>query len=144
MPFRAARTARRILSCSVGPSGSSAPSSSAQVWYCTLSHRQPSVPAQVVPRLILCRGSSSRSSRAQSTRSSSTAASSLRIVLASLPWKEKKVDLLPYHDIGRMKHDKLGTVYNPDNKPLEPPTEEEKELALRIFADRDITAGFGG
>lgn len=64
--------------------------------------------------------------------------------LASLPWKEKKVDLLPYHDIGRMKHDKLGTVYNPDNKPLDPPTEEEKELALRIFADRDITAGFGG
>lgn len=64
--------------------------------------------------------------------------------LASLPWKEKKVDLLPYHDIGRMKHEKLGTIYNPGEKVMAPPTDEEKEEALRIFAERNITAGFGG
>lgn len=43
--------------------------------------------------------------------------------LSSLPWKEKIVHLLPYHDIGKGKHEKLGTIYNPDNYPMTPPSE---------------------
>ena len=75
---RAVLAARRILSCRVGPSGSSMRSSSAQVWYWSLSHLQPSTPAQVVPWLTRWRGSSSFSRWAQSASSSFSRASSSR------------------------------------------------------------------
>ncbi|MGI6218586.1 MAG: glycyl-radical enzyme activating protein [Bacteroidaceae bacterium] len=64
--------------------------------------------------------------------------------LASLPWQEKKVDLLPYHDIGRMKHEKLGTVYNPKMKLMTEPSDEEKDQAVQIFTERGLNVGFGG
>ncbi len=64
--------------------------------------------------------------------------------LASLPWQEKRVDLLPYHDIGNMKHEKLATTYNPHNLPMRPPTEEEKTRATEIFTGKGLTAGIGG
>lgn len=64
--------------------------------------------------------------------------------LASLPWPEKKVDLLPYHDIARNKHEKMGTFYNPQGIDLSVPSEEEKQKAVRIFENRGFTVTLGG
>ena len=43
--------------------------------------------------------------------------------LTSLPNRPDEVTLLPYHDIGKGKHDRLGTTYNPDDLPMAPPSE---------------------
>lgn len=64
--------------------------------------------------------------------------------LASLPWPEKKVDLLLYHDIARNKHEKMGTFYNPQGIDLSAPSEEEKQKAVRIFENRGFTVTLGG
>lgn len=64
--------------------------------------------------------------------------------LASLPWKRKVVNLLPYHDIGKNKHEKLGTVYNPNNIPLATPTEEVQQRCIAQFAAHGIKAVIGG
>lgn len=53
--------------------------------------------------------------------------------LASLPQKPEEVDLLPYHDIGKGKHERLGTVYNPEKIPMAAPSEEDLSRSHRIF-----------
>lgn len=53
--------------------------------------------------------------------------------LSSLPWQHPIVNLLPYHDIGKNKHDKLGTIYNPDQYPMKSPSKEIIQCATDIF-----------
>ena len=64
--------------------------------------------------------------------------------LASLPWKRKVVNLLPYHDIGKGKHDKRGTLYNPGHLPLSTPSEAVLQRCIDQFASCGITALIGG
>jgi pyruvate formate lyase activating enzyme len=65
--------------------------------------------------------------------------------LASLPGGGvKEVDLLPYHDIGKGKHRKLGTVYNPEGIPMSTPDAEAISEATRIFESRGIRVKIGG
>ena len=64
--------------------------------------------------------------------------------LASLPNPPEVINLLPYHDIGKNKHEKLGTVYNPDNIPMSAPSEEWQRHCLDIFKDRGLNAEIGG
>ena len=64
--------------------------------------------------------------------------------LASLPMPPEVVNLLPYHDIGKGKHDKLGTTYNPDNLPLSPPTEAVQQRSLDILSAHGLKARIGG
>ncbi|MGM9759814.1 MAG: glycyl-radical enzyme activating protein [Parabacteroides sp.] len=64
--------------------------------------------------------------------------------LASLPKKPQIVNLLPYHDIGKNKHEKLGTVYNPNHIPMATPTEEVQKRCLELFAEQGIQAVIGG
>lgn len=64
--------------------------------------------------------------------------------LASLPWKRKVVNLLPYHDIGKGKHDKRGTLYNPGYLPLSTPSEAVLQRCIDQFASCGITALIGG
>ena len=47
--------------------------------------------------------------------------------LSSLPWQHRTVNLLLYHDIGKNKHEKLGTVYKLNHYPMETPSEETVE-----------------
>ena len=42
--------------------------------------------------------------------------------LLSLERPPEMVDLLPYHDIGKGKHERMGTTYNPDGFPLSTPS----------------------
>lgn len=64
--------------------------------------------------------------------------------LASLPWERREVDLLPYHDIGKGKHEKRGTIYNPSRLQLGKPSDDEIELCLNIFESYGIRAQIGG
>ena len=60
--------------------------------------------------------------------------------LSSLPWKRKAVDLLPYHEIAGGKHEKMGTVYNPDKIPMTLPSPEKQQQCIEIFEDYGIIA----
>lgn len=64
--------------------------------------------------------------------------------LASLPWSRKEVHLLPYHDIGKGKHEKRGTTYNPAHLTMSSPSEEVRRRCVRQFEGFGITALVGG
>ncbi len=62
--------------------------------------------------------------------------------LSTIPWKRKEVNLLPYHDVGKHKHTKLGSEYLVEN--MEVPSEDELARAQEIFAEYGISASVGG
>lgn len=65
--------------------------------------------------------------------------------LASLKnWRRKTVNLLMYHDIGKGKHEKLNTVYNPNHLNMSTPSEETQRRCIDQFAHYGITATIGG
>lgn len=64
--------------------------------------------------------------------------------LASLPWQYHTVNLLLYHNIGKNKHEKLGTVYNPDHYPMTTPSEETVQRCTDIFSLYGIDVIIGG
>lgn len=64
--------------------------------------------------------------------------------LASLPWKHRTVNLLLYHDIGKGKHEKLGTIYNPGHCAFATPSDETVERCRGIFANYGIETAIGG
>lgn len=64
--------------------------------------------------------------------------------LAALPWQRKTVNLLPYHDIGRGKHEKLGTTYNPEGIDMSTPTDDVQQRCVEQFEAQGITAIIGG
>lgn len=64
--------------------------------------------------------------------------------LATLPWERKTVNLLPYHDIGKGKHEKLGTTYNPNHIDMSTPTDEVQQRCIDTFNQYGITAIIGG
>lgn len=53
--------------------------------------------------------------------------------ISSLPWRHPVVNLLPYHDIGKNKHYKLGTEYNPGKHPMSTPSKEVIQDTVDIF-----------
>ena len=64
--------------------------------------------------------------------------------LSSLPWKHRTVNILLYHDIGKNKHEKLGTVYNPDRYPMATPSEETVQRCTELFNRYGIEVVTGG
>jgi len=64
--------------------------------------------------------------------------------LASIPWNRKVVNLLPYHDIGKGKHEKLGTTYNPNAIPMSAPSQETQNRCIAQFERYGIKATVGG
>ena len=64
--------------------------------------------------------------------------------VASLPTLPQMVNLLPYHDVGKGKHARMGTAYNPDGLPMEPPPEAVQQRALDIFKAHNLNAKIGG
>ena len=60
--------------------------------------------------------------------------------LASLDRLPKYVELLPYHDIGKNKHSRMGTQYNKNNVPMAVPSEKTIEDALGIFKNYGVPA----
>ena len=64
--------------------------------------------------------------------------------LRSLDRLPDEVDLLPYHDIGKGKHERRGTIYNPSGLPLSTPSREELSRCARQFADAGLVVKTGG
>ena len=60
--------------------------------------------------------------------------------LASLPCKKKIVQLLPFHETAIGKHQKLGTIYNPNNFPFKHPSPECLQRCKAIFNQYGISA----
>lgn len=64
--------------------------------------------------------------------------------LSSLPWQHRRVNLLLYHDIGKGKHEKLGTVYNPNHIPIVTPSDETVQRCRQLFGEYGIETIIGG
>ena len=55
-----------------------------------------------------------------------------------------KIHLLPYHDIGKDKHRRRGTVYNPDGITMGEPSEATLDRCRRQFEQHGISVVIGG
>ncbi len=64
--------------------------------------------------------------------------------LRALPLLPEGVDLLPYHDIGKGKHERLGTTYNPGQLALSAPARDVQDRCLRQFEAAGLAATIGG
>jgi len=64
--------------------------------------------------------------------------------LAGLKRPPEVVNLLVYHDVGKGKHARLGTIYNPDALSMEAPSEELQQHALDIMQSFGLNAKIGG
>ena len=54
------------------------------------------------------------------------------------------VALLPYHEMGRDKHARRGTTYNPEGIELSTPSDATIERCIQQFASHGIKASIGG
>lgn len=61
----------------------------------------------------------------------------------NLKTSKPQVELLPYHDVGRDKHRRLWSQYNPDNLPMGTPTDARIEHICQLFHEGGITAKLG-
>lgn len=64
--------------------------------------------------------------------------------LASLPHAPECVNLLVYHDVGKGKHARMGTSYNPDDFSMEAPDDQLQQHALEIFKAKGLNVKVGG
>jgi len=64
--------------------------------------------------------------------------------IASLPTPPEVVNLLVYHDIGKGKHARMGTEYNPEELEMEAPSEELQQHAIEIFKAKGLNVKIGG
>ncbi len=58
--------------------------------------------------------------------------------LSSLPWKGRTVNLLPYHEMGRDKHRRMWSTYNPANLPLSTPSSAVMARCARQFEEKGL------
>ena len=67
------------------------------------------------------------------------------IFLNSLPLSESlAVHLLPYHDVGRDKHRRMWSSYNPQHVPMEAPSEELQQKCRRQLEAHGLRVIVGG
>lgn len=64
--------------------------------------------------------------------------------IGRLPGEKKVVQLLPYHDIGKGKHEKLGSLYNPQHFSMSCPEQTTQENWLDMLQQAGIDASIGG
>ncbi len=64
--------------------------------------------------------------------------------LSSLPHKPEVVNILVYHDIGKGKHARLGTTYNPDSVEMNAPSDKQQQNAIEILKSHGLNAKIGG
>jgi len=63
-------------------------------------------------------------------------------LVSSLSGKPKQVNLLPYHDIAKMKYEKLGGNYQPGD--ISEPSEDKIETFRNIFKEHGLEVIIGG
>lgn len=65
------------------------------------------------------------------------------LFLSTLSWKERQVNLLPYHNVARDKHRRIWSDFKSDF-PFAVPTEETQQRCIAQFAKHGITVVIGG
>lgn len=58
--------------------------------------------------------------------------------------RDVPVNLLSYHEMGRDKHTRRGTTYNPEGIAMSTPSDDTLQRCIRQFASHGITATIGG
>ena len=66
------------------------------------------------------------------------------LFLESLPWQRCTVNLLPYHDVGKDKHRRMWSSYNPQGFQMTPPSEETLQHCADLLASHGLTVIIGG
>ena len=64
--------------------------------------------------------------------------------LMGLDRQPEEVDLLPYHDIGKGKHERMGTTYNPSGLSLSAPSKEDQARCVSQLQAAGLTVKIGG
>ena len=64
--------------------------------------------------------------------------------LQSLDRQPDEVGLLPYHDIGKGKHERMGTTYNPSALSLTTPTKDDQARCVAQLEAAGLTVKIGG
>ena len=64
--------------------------------------------------------------------------------LTGLDRRPEEVDLLPYHDIGKGKHERMGTTYNPAGLSLSAPSKEDQARCVSQLQAAGLTVKIGG
>lgn len=64
--------------------------------------------------------------------------------LQTLDRQPDEMDLLPYHDIGKGKHERMGTTYNPSALSLTAPSKEDQARCVAQLAAAGLTVKIGG
>ena len=64
--------------------------------------------------------------------------------LESLPWQRRTVNLLPYHDVGKDKHRRMWSTYNPAAIPMAPPSDEAQQRCATQFESHGLRVIIGG
>ena len=66
------------------------------------------------------------------------------IFLERLPWMRRNVHLLPFHDVGRDKHRRLWSEYNPQQIKMSVPTEDTISRCAEILQKHHLNVVIGG
>jgi pyruvate formate lyase activating enzyme len=66
------------------------------------------------------------------------------LFLRSLPGKNPVVHLLPYHDVGRDKHRRMGSVFNPEGISMAAPSDDALQKSASILSAHGFHVIIGG
>ena len=64
--------------------------------------------------------------------------------LRSLSWQDGVIHLLPYHDMGRDKHSRMWSTYNPDGIHMATPTEARQQRCQALLEAQGFKVILGG
>ena len=64
--------------------------------------------------------------------------------LDTLPWQRRMVNLLPYHDVGKDKHRRMWSTYNPQNILMASPSEEVQQRCKKQLEAHGFQVVIGG
>ena len=64
--------------------------------------------------------------------------------LRALPWENPVVHLLPYHDVGKDKHRRMWSVYNPKGYSMAAPSDEQTEHCKTMLSGFGLQVIVGG
>ena len=64
--------------------------------------------------------------------------------LKALPWEQRTVNLLPYHDVGKDKHRRMWSTYNPQGLPMAAPSEALQQRCKSLLESHGLQVIIGG
>ena len=64
--------------------------------------------------------------------------------LEALPWERRTINLLPYHDVGKDKHRRMWSAYNPQGFQMAAPSEETQWHCAGLLESHGFQVVIGG